>query len=550
MPALHTLRRLALLSGVSLTTCFIADNEFGGKVIQRTSRLAYNGMAIAIDYKLNFKPEKADLIEDLHTRAANRILNVCRQNGGLYIKLGQGISTQAAVLPAPFQRILRVLYDSASHVPFSKIVTIFKQDFGKHPDDIFIEFERVPIASASIAQVHRARLKDGTPVAVKVQKPEIAKQLDWDIWAYKTLFYLYEKIFDLPIYWSTSYTEAQLRQETDFLNEGKNAELARRHLQEDVNLRDRVYIPDVYWDYCSKRVLVAEWIDGVQVTEAEKVRSMGFRVADIMDAVVSYFAFQIMQSGHVHADPHPGNVFVRPHPHRPSRPQIVVLDHGLYIHESEEFRRQYCQLWKALFMMDTKKVNDICQKWGIRESEMFASFTLQRPYSPSKPLHLSSSVSLADTYRLQSDLKNRARNFLSDAALFPRELLFIVRNMSIVRANNKTLGSPVNRINIMARYAVRGEYGVLDDIYDIRDVSPLKATVIRISRNFHSSWNRMVFRVVLWSMSVVFWWTQVRDAVWTFFGGRSENFEELMDKRLALELEKVGIKVDLDAFDA
>ncbi|CAG8764583.1 15142_t:CDS:2, partial [Acaulospora colombiana] len=98
-------------------------------------------------------------------------------------------------------------------VGFDQVVKIFKEDFNCHPNDMFDDFEWNAVASASVAQVHRAKRKDGTPVAVKVQKPEIRKQMDWDLLAYKALMNMYEHVFDLPLTWSTDYTERHLRQE-------------------------------------------------------------------------------------------------------------------------------------------------------------------------------------------------------------------------------------------------------------------------------------------------------------------------------------------------
>src|SRR5579871_6864976 len=109
-------------------------------------------------------------------------------------------------------------------------------------------------------------------------------------------------------------------------------------------------------------------------------------------------------------------------------------------------------------MMDTDTINKICYEWGINDPEMFASATLMKPYKPKTALHIASNtkISLQDAYKMQMAIKERLRKFLANTELIPRELIFVGRNMNIVRSLNRELGSPVNRINIMGHWAVNG----------------------------------------------------------------------------------------------
>eukprot|EP01111_Echinosteliopsis_oligospora_P018502 TRINITY_DN8526_c0_g1_i1.p1 TRINITY_DN8526_c0_g1~~TRINITY_DN8526_c0_g1_i1.p1 ORF type:complete len:364 (-),score=60.59 TRINITY_DN8526_c0_g1_i1:157-1248(-) len=341
----------------SLGAIYAADYLFNASSLERTLRTGYNGVVIAVDYKLNFKPG-ADF-EKLHARTAQRMLNVCLKNGGLYIKFGQQIASMNHVLPVQYQRTFKVLYDDAPVVDYSEIEKIFLQDFGLRPDQIFSEFDEKPVASASIAQVHKARLKDGTQVAVKVQKPNIRKQMNFDLFAYKTQVWLSEKLFGLPLMWSVDYICDHLRQEVDFENEARNAERAWSDIQKSPELRKDIYVPKVYRDHLSKRVMINEWIDGIRFSDIERVKSSGYNVSSVMERIVSVFAYQIFTTGFLHCDPHPGNIIVRTKPHKRSifdyirkpkpEAQIVLLDHGLYVQESSSFRKQYCVLWKSLF---------------------------------------------------------------------------------------------------------------------------------------------------------------------------------------------------------
>jgi aarF domain-containing kinase len=195
------------------------DSRSDGQLVARNFRTFYNGVALAIDYKLNFKPGDMDgkNIDALHERVANRIFDVFEKNGGLYIKMGQVIGTQSAILPPAYQIRARRLFDSAPTIPFETVERVFSEEFdGKHPADVFEEFDMVPIAAASIAQVHRARLKNGDVVAVKIQKPAIQKQMEWDLAAFRILLKVYEYLFELPLSWSSDYIEEHMRMETDF----------------------------------------------------------------------------------------------------------------------------------------------------------------------------------------------------------------------------------------------------------------------------------------------------------------------------------------------
>lgn len=181
---------------------------------------------IALDYKINFTPEKTEEIPELHQRVADRLYNLLTSNGGLYIKIGtilqllaeicifnylaagQAVGSNAALLPRPMQEKFAKLFDDAPQVPYPTILKVFRAEFGRPPagpDGIFEEFEETAVASASVAQVHKAKLKspdgNGLWVAVKIQKPDVSKQVEWDLGAYRIVMWLYENyIFHMPVY--------------------------------------------------------------------------------------------------------------------------------------------------------------------------------------------------------------------------------------------------------------------------------------------------------------------------------------------------------------
>lgn len=181
---------------------------------------------ITLDYKLNFTPSKTELIPELHERVATRMYDLLTSNGGLYIKIGcvrwfplhyiyltssrQAIGANAAFLPRPMQDKFAKLFDDAPQIPYSTVESVFRSELGRPPSGpggVFEVFETQAVASASIAQVHKAKLwpvegdTEEKWVAVKVQKPDVGTQMEWDLGAYRMVMWMFENwAFDLPVY--------------------------------------------------------------------------------------------------------------------------------------------------------------------------------------------------------------------------------------------------------------------------------------------------------------------------------------------------------------
>lgn len=168
-------------------------------------------------------------------------------------------------------------------------------------------------------------------------------------------------------------------QELDFVNEGKNAE----RCADDLRHLDYIYVPKVYWDYTnsvrhanaapvelnwlenvSQRILTAEWIDGYKITDIESIQRDKFPLKEIDNKLFNIFAEQIFNSGFVHADPHAGNVFLRKN--KKGKPEIVLLDHGLYEHMPEQLRRTLCQFWEAIVLKDRNKMEKYANELNVQ----------------------------------------------------------------------------------------------------------------------------------------------------------------------------------------
>ena len=188
-------RLLYLTLGIGAVS--VLDRQYYASAITRSVRTFGLSSFVALDYKINFRPHPplAPSIEALHARNAERLAKLLQLNGGLYLKIGQAIAMQSAVLPPEFQKMFAKMFDDASQNDWKDVEKVIREDFGKSPEEVFgVSFtgdpnrgvmERTARASASVAQVHWARLPNGDEVAIKVQKREIEQQVGWDLWAFK-----------------------------------------------------------------------------------------------------------------------------------------------------------------------------------------------------------------------------------------------------------------------------------------------------------------------------------------------------------------------------
>jgi len=514
---LSRIKRAGLFSIPAFSFGYLYDKHLNERCFQRNLRALWTGCILLYNYKIRWEAHTAD---EVHQEVAEAILQCCQLNGGLYIKFGQGVASMNHILPKQYNETFSILHDKALSVEFDYVEEVFLEEFGKTPDDMFQEFERQPIASASIAQVHRAVTKEGLPVAVKVQKPAIQRQFNWDMFCYRIILTVIEQAFELPLMWSYEYTVRQMEKEVDFRVEKENSRKAQAELSKSSSLKDVVIIPHVFDHLSSRRVMTAEWIDGVKINEA---KSLGLDLSKIHSTAVSIFGFQIFESGFVHCDPHPGNLLVQKSEVSPYF-KLVLLDHGLYIEEPHDFREKYCDLWLSMFSMNIDRLTEICKSWGISDVDMFATATLIKPFTTKQGVKRN--LTQKDIYDMHMNAKEKAKTLLYDSARLPQELVFVGRNMNIVRANNKDAGSVCNRINILANHAASGAWGHL------------------------GTWRILVFHMNRFLSSLTYELVQFWRRLNLVFGFEVGGFEDVLDQTLAKALYEQGIIVDPSAFDA
>lgn len=336
----------------------------------RTMRVIWWGLWSAYNYKKLAAQRTTERITEemyrsklskLHRRTAHSLLRVCQKNGGIYVKAGQTAASMQN-LPPEYREELEALEDSVPPRPFSSIKRVLTNELGHKVEDVFQEFCAKATAAASLAQVHKAQLKDGTAVAVKVQYPGLESALRADLFAMTSLATIAAMLFPAND-WRWMFTELRqkLSEELDFRNEADNA----GRLAACFAKRDDITVPRLFPRLSSRRILCMEWIDGVKVSDVNGLKKAGLAPRQVALVFQEIAAEMMCVHGFVHGDMHPGNVFVRVLPPssnplvqvlpwcRRRRPQLVLIDHGLYFELPHEMRLLYCMMWCAFVLNDS-----------------------------------------------------------------------------------------------------------------------------------------------------------------------------------------------------
>ena len=321
--------------------------------------------------------------EELHERSALKLKALCIANGGVYVKLGQHLAQLDYIVPRPYTRTLASLFEHNAPSPAHEIRRVIEEEHGRSMDELFLEFEPTPIASASLAQVHRAvERATGRAVAVKVQHPRLREASVSDMAAVALAVKLGSWLFpdDFRLQWVVDELAPHLPLELDFVHEAHNLERCRAHIRA-CGLQRQVVLPDVLGHLSSHRMLTMSFEAGCSITDRDELARRGLSPAAVTRLLSETFCSLIFDGGFVHCDPHPGNVLVRPRPDRPSEPQLVLLDHGLYRELPRNFVLLYARLWTAIVLGDADGIRNVSVALGVGEYyPLLAAMLTNRPW--------------------------------------------------------------------------------------------------------------------------------------------------------------------------
>ena len=279
-----------------------------------------------------------------------RLRLVMEELGPTFIKLGQLLSTRPDVLDKAYIHEFSKLQDKVPAVSFEEINAQIQRELGYPAEELFAEFSTKPLAAASIAQVHRGKLKSGEEVVFKVRRPGIVKIVETDIDVLMGLAYLIEQhvptvaLYD-PVGLVKEFRRSIMR-ELNFTREGRTVDRSAVNFAES----QTVYTPKIFWDYTGDIVLTMEYVDGIKISALEELTAQGYDLKEIARRGADAFLKQVLDFGLFHADPHPGNVFILPD-------QIIcMLDYGMVGRLGQDLKDQLIDLLQALLNRDVDRI--------------------------------------------------------------------------------------------------------------------------------------------------------------------------------------------------
>ncbi|XP_052199115.1 putative ABC1 protein At2g40090 isoform X2 [Diospyros lotus] len=488
----------------------------------RLSRLSLTAAAITFDYEYSLwglpedSIERARIKHEVHIRSARKLEELCFKNGGIYIKLGQHIGQLEYLVPQEYvQRMRESLLNRCPVSSFDQVCEVVSKELGGKPDEIFDEFDPVPIASASLAQVHIARTHDGQKVAVKVQHTHMTDTAAADYATVELIVNTLHRFFPTFDYrWLVDEVHESLPKELDFLVEAKNSvECMDNFRKLSPHIADYVYAPVVYWNLSTSKLLTMEFMDGVHINDVKEIQKLGIQPNDVAKLVSQAFAEMMFKHGFVHCDPHAANLLVRPLPSSRKnilgkrKPQLILLDHGLYKELDLSTRTNYAALWKSLIFSDAQGIKENCVKLGAGEDlyALFAGVLTMRPWNRVIDPAVDHLVLQGDDNDRSELQMYASQYFLQITELLrrlPRVILLMMKTNDCLRAVNNSLlkGSSLETFLIIGKVSSKA-------VMEAKFLQN-KSVLSRISL-----WlDELLLEVRLIGMQMALWLLQVRAA--------------------------------------
>jgi aarF domain-containing kinase len=416
---------------------------------ERTTQFWVRALNLYTSYKIcqirvkyvKGKEKQERMWEEQHEIGADRIYSLCSDLGGFFLKAAQIIG-KPDLAPNAWVKKLVTLCDDAPATPFEAVQFVLEKELERKPNEIFERFERIPIGSASVAQVHRARIKGATSdVAVKVQHPGVQELMMTDIRNLKTFAaYLQKTDIKFDLVSVVQEVEKQVDYEFDFLREAKSMENIGEFLKTINKGKSPVIVPRPIWGMITRKVLVMEFMEGTSIMRLGDEMSkrgisphgkmaMAVKRSILKDLTTAY-GQMILKSGFFHADPHPGNILVT------KDTKVVLLDYGQVKELPDVLRLGFASLIMALVSGDPLKIGHSFEELGIQTS----ANALDNPNAFKNLAQMMFDTKLPPGVKMASPFGEESS--LNDVPVqsFPEELFFVLRTIQLLRGLSVGMG--------------------------------------------------------------------------------------------------------------
>ncbi|KAJ4720059.1 Protein kinase [Melia azedarach] len=457
----------------------------------RLVRDAVTAASIAFDYEYSLwglpegSSERARVKHEVHLRSARKLQDLCFKNGGIYIKLGQHIGNLEYLVPQEYVQTMREsMLNKCPVSSYEQVCDVFKKELGETPD-----------------KVQHTHMTD-TAAADHATVELIVNTLHW-------LF----PSFDYR--WLVAEIRESLPKELDFLLEAKNSERVLDNFRKlSPHIANFVYAPKVYWNLSTSKLLIMEFMDGAQVNDVKAIRKLGIQPNEVARLVSQAFAEMMFKHGFVHCDPHAANLLVRQLPEGKMsifgkrKPQLILLDHGLYKELDVTTKFNYAALWKALIFADAKAIKEYSVKLGAGEDlyVLFAGILTMRPWNRVTDPAVDHLV-IQGTDGDRSELQMYASQYFPQISellrRLPRVILLMLKTNDCLRAVNNCLlqGSSPETFLIIG---------------EISSKAVLEAKMLQSKSFLHrfSVWlEEMYLELRLFTIEIFLWLLQLRRAL-------------------------------------
>lgn len=394
-------------------------------------------------------------ISELHKKNAKFVLNTIIELKGFFIKAGQLISILTNFLPEEFRIELESLQDKVPPRPYLEIAQRIREELKKEVEELFLEFDKEPIASASIAQVHKGKLKSGELVAVKVQHIGLESLVKTDLTLLKrALFFvqLFLPVKNLMVYYKQ--IKEMIEEELDFTHEIKNMESIRENFRNN----PKVNFPKVYKELSTKKVLITEYIEGVKVSDIEKLDRAAINRKELARLIIETYCQMIFIDGLFHADPHPGNILVL------GDGSIVFLDFGAVGRLSERMKKGAVKFVEGVIKRDTQLIIDSLKQMGFlaeKDPETVIELIIEYFYSTLQEEIQLESLNLKDIKVDPNKAMEKFMDFrkldiglreLSKSFQIPKDWVLLERTLLLIGGVCTTLDPELNPVKVVYPY--------------------------------------------------------------------------------------------------